>query len=353
MKRVGLHILFWLIYLAQDTLLAYLWDGGKLASFSISRQIIMAVGNCAVILVPKLLFTYFILYVILDNILKEKERLWKNIFFTTIAFIITLLLFRLLSIYFIYPVVYNGLLGSPQLFSPVGFLFNLMDLGFASGAAIFIKQLRLQLVAKEQEKILIKEKLETELKFLKNQTNPHFLFNTLNNIYALARKKSDSTADVVMKLSKILRFMIYESGRPFITIAEETKLIEDYVDLERIRYNERLNISFKKEIDNNYQQVSPLLLLPFVENAFKHGVSETRFTSFVNINLRLQNEILQFKVENSKEGNSNNLNDNRIGLCNVKRQLELMYKEFDLQVDDKENIFAIHLTINLGSHEKI
>ena len=353
MKRVWLHILFWVVYTAQDTLLAYLWDGGKLGQFSVTEQIVMAVGNCVTILLPKLLFTYFILYVVLDNILKERSKPWKNIVVVTLALITTLLLFRMLSTWFIYPVIYKGLLGIPHIFSPLGFLANLMDLGFAAGAAIFIKQLRLQLAGKEQEKILLKEKLETELKFLKNQTNPHFLFNTLNNIYALARKKSDSTADVVMKLSKILRFMIYESGRPFISIAEETKLIQDYLDLERIRYNERLNIAFKKDIDNNNQQVSPLLLLPFVENAFKHGVSETRFTSFVNIDLQLHNNILKFEVQNSKEGTSNTSGESKIGLCNVKRQLELMYKEFDLKVEDKENIFAIHLTINLSSHEKI
>jgi two-component system LytT family sensor kinase len=147
--------------------------------------------------------------------------------------------------------------------------------------------------------------------------------------------------------------MIYESGRTFIAITEETKLIEDYLDLERIRYNDRLNISFKKEIDDNRQQVSPLLLLPFVENAFKHGVSETRFTSFVNIDLKLNKSILDFRVSNSKEDTKNHSTDSKIGLLNVRRQLELMYKEFDLRVDDGTSKFSIHLTVNLNSHEKI
>ena len=193
------------------------------------------------------------------------------------------------------------------------------------------------------------------MKFLKNQTNPHFLFNTLNNIYALARKKSDSTPDVVMKLSRMLRFMLYESGKPFITIAEETKLIEDYLDLERIRYNDRLQISFEKEIDDNSQQVSPLLLLPFVENAFKHGVSETRFNSFVIISLRLKTGLLHFNVQNSKESAGSLSGDNKIGLCNVRRQLELTYKKFNLQVtgQNTEADFSIHLTVDLNSYEKI
>lgn len=353
MKRILLHVLFWTVYMAQDILLSYLWDAAKLEAVPARQQVLMAAGNCFVYLLPKLLFTYFVLYVVLNNILRDRQQLWKNILYIVLALLATLLMFRLLARYFNVPVIYRGLLPAPHLLSPLGFLANLMDLGFAAGAAIFIKQLRLQLAGKEQEKVLLKEKLETELKFLKNQTNPHFLFNTLNNIYALARKKSDSTPDVVMKLSRMLRFMLYESGKPFITIAEETKLIEDYLDLEKIRYNERLQISFEKNIDDNSRQVSPLLLLPFVENAFKHGVSETRFSSFVTIELVLKNGILHFKVSNSKETTGQPPAGDTIGLCNVRRQLELMYRKFDLQVADKDTGFYIHLFIDLNSYEKI
>jgi two-component system, LytTR family, sensor kinase len=353
MKRFLLHVLFWTVYMAQDTLMSYLWDTAKLQYLPIREQVVMAIGNSSVYLLPKLLFTYFVLYVSLDNILTGTQKLWTNILYILLSLVAAIFLFRVLARYVTVPLVYHGLLNAPPFFNLLGFLANLMDLGFAAGAAIFIKQLRLQLAGKEQEKILIKEKLETELKFLKNQTNPHFLFNTLNNIYALARKKSDSTPDVVMKLSKMLRFMLYESAKPFITIGEETGLIEDYLDLERIRYSDRLNITFKKEIDDSNQRVSPLLLLPFVENAFKHGVSETRFDSFVNIELLLKDRILHFTVENAKESAGLTSGDSKIGLLNVRRQLELMYKQFDLQVNDNQTSFTVHLTIHLDSHEKI
>jgi len=353
MKRFFLHVLFWSVYMAQDILLSYLWDTARLQNLPLSRQIIMAIGNSFAYLPPKLLFTYFLLYFILGNILNDKQQLWKNVIYILLSLLLTLFLFRLIARYITVPLIYGGLVPIPAVLSPVGFLANLMDLGFVAGAAIFIKQLRLQLSGKEKEKTLLKEKLETELKFLKSQTNPHFLFNTLNNIYALARKKSDSTPDVVMKLSKMLRFMLYESGKPFITIAEETLLIEDYLDLEKIRYNERLDICFKKEIDNIHQEVSPLLLLPFVENAFKHGVSETRFNSFVHIELLLEKGLLHFNVKNAKENTGLVGSDNKIGLSNVRRQLELMYRQFDLQVHDAEDCFSVHLTIQLNSHEKI
>ncbi|HZE86518.1 MAG TPA: histidine kinase, partial [Puia sp.] len=301
----------------------------------------------------KILFTYLVLYVILDRILAQRSRIWTNISLLFVAAISTILLIRITDVYFAERVFFNNRLHIP-FFDLSGFIFIVIDLGFVSGMAIALRQIGLQLASKEHEKKLIKEKLEAELKFLKNQTNPHFLFNTLNNIYALARKKSDSTADVVMKLSKILRFMLYESGRKFITITEEVRLIEDYIDLERIRYDQRLNIIFHKEIDNEVQQVSPLLLLPFVENAFKHGVSETRFTSFVQIGLKLTDGHLTFNIVNSKaEEIGEQPGKEQIGLCNIRRQLELMYSEYSMEVDNGHNAFKVNLTINLNSHGKI
>ena len=238
-------------------------------------------------------------------------------------------------------------------FYPLGFLVALMDIGFASGAAVVIKQVRLQLRAKEKEKNLIREKLESELKFLRNQTHPHFLFNTLNNIYALARKKSDETPEAIMKLSKLLRFMLYETSKSSIKIGEEIKMLDDYIELERIRYDGRLTINFLREIDNENELFSPLLLLPFVENAFKHGASESRFESYIHIDMKLKNNILNFNIENTKENNETNELTENIGLKNVKRQLELMYKEYDMVVKNEMSLFKVCLTINLKSNAKV
>jgi len=241
----------------------------------------------------------------------------------------------------------------PSYFDLLGFLVALMDIGFASGVAIVIKQIRLQRATKEFEGNLIREKLETELKFLRNQTNPHFLFNTLNNIYALARKKSDDTAGAIMKLSKLLRFMLYETEKASIKIGEEIKMLDDYIDLQKMRYDETLTIKFSKEIDNDAEQVIPTLLLLFIENAFNHGASENRCKSYIQINLRLNNGILNFSIENTIENNKISNENENIGLNNVKRQLELMYKDYDLQVQQTSNLFNVYLTINLKSYAKI
>lgn len=230
---------------------------------------------------------------------------------------------------------------------------SFLDLIFIAGVAVALNQYRRYQRWKEREKALVKEKLQAELMFLRNQTNPHFLFNTLNNIYALARKKSDDTADVVMKLSKLLRFMLYESRRDTISIAEELRVLGDYIELEKIRYNDRLLISFNKSIDNGQQAIAPLILLPFVENAFKHGASETRFESYINIDIEIKNNQLQFTIVNSKEEDSTGDIQENIGLSNIRRQLELMYPGHRLVLENGKQEFKVSLNLNLSSYAAV
>ena len=135
------------------------------------------------------------------------------------------------------------------------------------------------------------EKQEAELNYLKSQTNPHFLFNTLNNIYSLARDKSDLAPESILRLSKILRFMLYETGGEYIAIEQELKIINDYIALEKLRYDDSLHINFNYDIEDMKQPLPPLLLIPLVENAFKHGVSETRNQPFVDIYLSVNNTV--------------------------------------------------------------
>ncbi len=195
------------------------------------------------------------------------------------------------------------------------------------------------------------EKQEAELSYLKSQTNPHFLFNTLNNIYSLARDKSDLAPESILRLSGILRFMLYETGGEYISIEQELKIINDYIELEKLRYDDSLNIIFKYKIEDIKQQLPPLLLIPLVENAFKHGVSETREKPFVDIYLSSDKKQLEFIVKNSVEGPSGEGNvKESIGLSNIRRQLELLYKVYDLSLQQSEKDFTAILKINLESH---
>jgi LytS/YehU family sensor histidine kinase len=195
------------------------------------------------------------------------------------------------------------------------------------------------------------EKQDAELNYLKSQTNPHFLFNTLNNIYSLARDKSDLAPESILRLSGILRFMLYETGGEYITIEQELKIINDYIALEKLRYDDSLQINFKFEIDDLKQPFPPLLLIPLVENAFKHGVSETRNHPFIDIYLSSDKKQLEFIVKNSLEESSGErpVKEN-IGLSNIRRQLELLYKVYELSCVQDERVFTATLKINLASH---
>jgi two-component system, LytTR family, sensor kinase len=324
-----------------------------LKGIPVTEQLLMGFKTSLIILPFKLMVTYFALYVLLKAVLNENRRAILpliGMFITTVASII---LFRVAFYYYINPVVYAGREGHPPLFSVINIWLAFLEIGFVAAIAVIIKFVRLQLKSKENEKNLVKEKLETELKFLRNQTNPHFLFNTLNNIYALSLKKSDDTPEVVLKLSKLLNFMLYESRKASISIGDELKILDDYIELERIRYNGRLEISFIREIDNESEQMAPLLLLSFVENAFKHGASESRFESYIHIDMKLNNGILTFNIENNKENYEKLQSNGSIGLANVRRQLELMYTDYDLKVDDETNHFNVGLMINLNSHAKV
>jgi two-component system, LytTR family, sensor kinase len=195
------------------------------------------------------------------------------------------------------------------------------------------------------------EKQQAELNYLKSQTNPHFLFNTLNNIYSLARDKSDLAAESILRLSKILRYMLYETDGSYIAIEQDLKIINDYIALEKLRYDDSLRINFNYDIEDMRQSLPPLLLIPLVENAFKHGVSETRNQPFVDIHLSVKKRQLAFFVKNSVEEFSGETSvKENIGLSNLRRQLELLYTDYNLSVQQDRSVFTATLKINLVSH---
>src|SRR5438067_10078521 len=206
------------------------------------------------------------------------------------------------------------------------------QMAYSVGSVVFfgiIRHVYNYVRLKQAQQQLRIEKQAAELNYLRSQTNPHFLFNTLNNIYSLARDKSDLAPESILRLSKILRFMLYETNGDYICIEQELKIINDYIALEKLRYDDSLHVNFKYEIEDLKQPLPPLLLMPLVENAFKHGVSETRNQPFVDIHLSANQKLLQFFVKNSTEAFPKEwIVKENIGLSNLRRQLELLYKDF-------------------------
>ena len=228
------------------------------------------------------------------------------------------------------------------------------QMGYSMGSVFFfgiIRHIYNYIKLKQSSQQLRIQKQEAELNFLKSQTNPHFLFNTLNNIYSLSRDKSDLAPESILRLSKILRYMLYEAGGAYIAIEQELKIINDYIALEKLRYDESLRINFNYDVEDMKQALPPLLLMPLVENAFKHGVSETRGLPFIDIHLSVNKRQLIFCVKNSAETfvEDHHVKEN-IGLSNLRRQLELLYTDYDLSVKQGDAVFTATLKINLASH---
>ena len=228
------------------------------------------------------------------------------------------------------------------------------QMGYSTGSVFFfgiIRHIYNYIKLKQVTQQLRIEKQQAELNYLKSQTNPHFLFNTLNNIYSLARDKSDLAPESILRLSKILRFMLYETAGAYICIEQELQIISDYIALEKLRYDDSLYVNFNYNIEDMKQALPPLLLIPLVENAFKHGVSETRARPFVDIHLSVNNRQLAFFVKNSMEAfpGEGSIKEN-IGLANLRRQLELLFTDFNLSVQQGESEFTATLKINLASH---
>jgi len=230
------------------------------------------------------------------------------------------------------------------------------QMGYSVGSIFFfgtIRHIYNYIKLRQSAQQLRMEKQAAELNYLKSQTNPHFLFNTLNNIYSLARDKNDLAPESILRLSKILRFMLYEAGGQYISIEQELKIITDYIALEKLRYDESLHINFNYDVEDMKQALPPLLLIPLVENAFKHGASETRNHPFVDIHLSVNKRQLAFSVKNSAETFSEpeRIIEN-IGLSNLRRQLQLLYTDYDLALNQAESVFTANLKINLASHVK-
>jgi len=352
MKRPFFHICFWLAYLAYDTVLHYTWMAPLLVNVPESTQFRLAVVAASSLVPIKMALVYYLIRIGIKKILSDQRKLLLVLLEIALVFVISCILFRLAFYFVIYPEIYS-IPNKVPLINARSATIAILEMACAGGIAIALKLYRLQMAAKEREKNLTKEKLETELKFLRNQTNPHFLFNTLNNIYALARKKSDETPGVVLKLSELLSFMLYESGKESIPVQEEIKMVEDYIELQKIRYNERLSVHLKKRLDNDSQKIAPMLLLPLVENAFKHGASETRFDAIIYINIDLRDSNLNFCIENTIENGIASKENGSIGLNNIKRQLELMYKDYKLNVESGSETFKVNISINLDSYGKV
>ncbi len=303
----------------------------------------------------QLLFSILIINLLIPYLL-NKKRIVLFIISTLVSVYLIQTLYSVVRVYYFevqFPEIYEmkpPYLIWPRMISFFTFVNNITWVVFPSIILIAIKYYQDQkdiVALKEQKKT-------TELNLLKHQLNPHFLFNTLNNLYALALKKSDKTPEVIAKLSEILDYMLYQCKDKYVPIDKEIELLDNYIALEKIRYGNRVEISFEKHI-SSHVKIAPLILLTFLENAFKHGVSQELKKAIITLYISATDDEIIFKLKNTKPQSyiENPLKEKgSIGMHNTEKQLELLYPNaYLLNVNNTKLDYSLEL--NLKLHEKV
>lgn len=330
------HLFFWVSFVLFHGVLWGSYDEDYSKAFTIQLMFLPV----------KVVLTYYSLYVLLPKYLLKGR--WLPFGFLLIASaLLGGVLHRLIAYYIEYPLYFPEYIDGQVLV-----LFKIFK-GVVSNypvvlLALAIKLLKYWYVSQQDKQILAHEKLDAELKFLKTQIHPHFLFNTLNNLYALTLKKSDYAPEVVLKLSELINYMLYECNAPKVLLDNELNFIKNYIEIERIRHSDDFAIKAMTNGETANIYIAPMLLIPFLENSFKYGVNETIENSWIDFDLTIEGDTLLMRLENSKASvqEVSGIEHQGIGLKNVKRRLDLLYKDdYELNVQDYNDTFVVVLKI--------
>lgn len=327
------HVLFWAVYVL---FVAIAVQPGRLP-----REWIM---YSALILFFHGIAAYFNSYYLVNRFLYTRQ----------ILFYIFTLTLSIIAVSFPISVIVHKLVNNRDLKNMVWswnfFLITFLTVLFSVVLILVLKLLKNWYQEEQTKRQLQKINLETELKFLKSQINPHFLFNSLNNLYALTLKKSDDAPEVVLKLSNILRYVLYETVEGKVPLSKEIQYLKDYIELEHIRLGNRVDIRFNIEGDLDNKIIEPMLFLTFVENSFKHGAAQSIDKGWVDIKLDTTQNDIHFVISNSRSpkfADRLNTGHGGIGLENLKKRLQLLYPDkHKLGLFETPDIYKVELTLH-------
>ena len=330
MPRWLRHMLFWLIYLLAMGFI----DGRYDLKFT------RAYSSEMMELPVRIMMVYVVLW---RTPLLGKGSWWQWLAEVALVLFVATFMSRTLMYWIIYPIWYKEEY-TITFWNEYRIVYKFLDLALTLFLVLSLRFTRQFVDFSIKQQQLILEKTKAELNALRNQTNPHFLFNTLSNIYTLSLRNAPQTSEMVLRLSNILRYILYECDTETIPLSKEIQIIEDYIALEKVRFGTRLNVNGHIEIQDPQFAIPPLLLLPLFENAFKHGAGESRFDIFIDWQIEQKNDLFKFMIENSKEASVGN--DNGICLKNLKRQLELLYEgQYQLKIRENEHLFSVILIL--------
>ncbi|NDA60459.1 MAG: hypothetical protein EBX50_00315 [Chitinophagia bacterium] len=349
------HITAWLCFFA----LPYLVFFPRLREFSMSNHQLASIICNNIFIV---LFYYLNTLWLVPKLLVKEKWLWYSL-----SIVICLLIFlnvpKVIAGWIAEPEIVSiqnrefirnpAFQGKPRTFGsegrrPYANPYNTVVFLLVFTVGTCISMIQRWLKTEQHRKETVNEKLNTELSFLKSQINPHFFFNTLNNIYSLAVVKSDITASAVMKLSQIMRYILTDTQQDYVPLSKELDFIHNYIELQQVRLTEKVKVQFSVEGETDNYSIAPMLFIPFVENAFKYGVS-TKDSSNINIHIRTKGNTIYFDSSNYIVSTENNdLEKTGIGINNVRRRLELLYPEKHLLTCTAENqYYFVHLELTV------
>ncbi|MEM7484422.1 MAG: histidine kinase [Bacteroidota bacterium] len=327
LERILRHVAYWCFWWAFYMVVnANSYGNGEYLPWLLLEMLVLPI---------KLSFVYFVVYYLLPKYSAQKKYILLLLTVIGLA-ILGGIVIRVLDIYVAKEYIdlsdsFHIKIGGSQFISGK-IAYRALDLLFITSLVISVKFLQQQIQHERKTKNLLTQKLSTELQFLKHQLQPHFLFNTLNNLYGMILTKDEKAGDIVIKLSEIMNYMLYESNDTLVSIDKELANLNNYIELEKIRYGDELHVRTEVKGDTKHRKIPPLILVSFVENAFKHGPSDNLGSSWIRIEADISNHTFSFMVENSlplqQEGTgkkkSSEVNSG-IGLANVRKRLDLIY----------------------------
>lgn len=338
--RAFLHILFWIFIISFFTFIYGYKSGNYFELFEV------LLGTLPL----DMLYTYFLIYFLIPEMLLKKRYLGFILAFI-LSFTIVVIIEWTINFFILYPAIYSEFdtwKESMTYFSGSGLMIY-VSLGFVILLASAIKLSRYWIQSQKDKAELEIQNRKSELALLRSQVNPHFLFNTLNNIDTLIRKNPDKASDSVVKLSEIMRYFIYEATTDKVPLEKEVDYLRNFIELQRIRHKDPGLIRFQVSGSLGDMEIAPMLFIPFVENAFKHGSKENHIPA-VTVELWIQPREIRFEVVNFIEPHHEHIKDpgKGIGLANVIRRLELIYPDqYTLLINEEEDKYTILLEIKL------
>jgi len=355
--RIRRHLLFWGFWGFWYGMVRWLNPNTYKDTGHFANPIKIVIETFFLVL-PHTMLVYLMLYFILPRFIVTgkyiKASLWILLLLILTACVGS---FLLISIpwekvgLFINLKVFQSKSGSINIWASMNTSYQSAMLGALTGAALAdgFKLFKYYYLKNHRIQQLLKENIEAQLQILKAQVHPHFLFNTLNNIFSQTQTESPKGSRMIMGLSDTLRYILYEGQKPLVPLKQELLMINEYINLEKILYGNKLDVHVltPDKVDDIY--IAPLLLLPFVENCFQHGTSHMLQNPWVNLTAEMKNTTLAMKLMNGKATVSDNdQGKSGIGISNVKQRLDLLYKDkYDLQIREDDEVFIVDLWIEL------